>query len=42
MPVAEKIESILLNAANGECCSLPDLKQHLDLYEKDFDFAQLH
>ena len=42
MPVAEKIESILLKAANGECCSLPDLQQHLDLYKKDFDFAQLH
>ena len=42
MLAAEKIESILLNTANGECCSLHDLQQHLDLYKKDFDLARLH
>ena len=43
MPVAEKIELILLNAANGEQYgSLHDLQQHLDPYKENFDFAQLH
>ena len=39
MPDAEKIECILGHAANGECCSLDDLQQDLDIYEKDLNFA---
>ena len=38
MPVAEKIEKILLSAVNANCCSVESIREDLAAYHKDVSF----
>ena len=40
MPIAAKLEKVLLNAANGIFCTT-DLLQEIEMYSKDLDTAHL-
>ena len=42
MPVAAKIEEILLRAVNANCCSVESIREDLAAYHKDVSFPQLH
>ena len=42
LPMAAKMEQILLEAANGDCCTVERLEEELQIYEKDLSMVQLH
>ena len=42
VPMAAKMEQILLEAANGDCCTVERLEEELQIYEKDLSMVQLH
>ena len=42
LPMAVKMEQILLEAANGDCCTVERLEEELQIYEKDLSMVQLH
>ena len=42
LPMAAKIEEILLGAVNSNCCSLERLQEDFAVYKKDFNVVQLY
>ena len=42
LPMAAKIEEILLGAVNSNCCSLERLQENFAVYKKYFNMVQLH